>query len=131
MIVGGMGGLWLFGADFIYLKANYKHFIASKNQKTLFTAKDNYYIATGANYNFNKKLSSKISYFFRYNDFVDTFIANTKRQDKNHTITLSTEYKLNQNLKAVLSYKYNSNISNYSLASYHKQVSELFIQYDY
>ena len=131
MIGGSMSTLWLFGADMIYLKGIYKHFISTKSQPTIFTAKDNYFLSAGGTYNFTKKFASKLNYFFRNSDYADTFIQGTKRHDKNHTFNLDAEYKIDKHFKSVLLFKYSSNISNYHPASYHKQLYELYVEYDY
>lgn len=131
MIGGGLGGLWLFGKDFLYLKGAYNHYSPTQAQPSLFTAKGNYLVATGGTYNVSTTISSSLRYLYRVNDFSNPFIAATERYDHNHALKLSLQYKLGLHWKCVASYENGANFSNYDDAAYRKHVSELSLQYDY
>jgi len=127
----GVGGLWLFGRDFIYLKGLYKEFTPSHNEASIFTDKKSYSFNSGGLYNFSKTISSKINYLFRQNNYSNVFIDNTKRHDTHHALTLSMSYRLSQHYKAIALYKNSANFTNYEFANYRKQLIELAIQYNY
>jgi len=131
MFGGGIGGIWLFNGNFIYLTAQYKHFTGTKNQPTIFTAKDNYIFSTGGNYLLSPMLRIHSRYRYRANHFDDFYEQNNRRQDTNHALTLGIDFILSEHWKIIPLYRYIANLSNYAPATYHKQVSELSLEYNY
>ncbi len=128
---GGIGGLWIFGGDFIYLNGKYKNFTETKNQPTIFTAKHNYLLSTGGNYSLNEMLRIRFRYRFRDDNFDDFYEADNKRHDTNHAATLGLDIILGEHWMVIPLYRYVANLSNYDPATYHKQVTELSLQYNY
>jgi len=128
---GGMGGVWLFEGDFIYLSGKYKSFTETKNQPTIFTAKYNYILSVGGNYSLNKMLRIRFRYRFRDDHFDDFYEADNKRHDNNHAMTLGFDIIMSEHWRIIPLYRYAANLSNYDSATYHKQVTELSLQYNY
>ncbi len=128
---GGIGGIWLFGGNFIYINGKYRSFTETKDQPTIFTAKDNYVFSVGGNYLLNEMLRVQFRYRLRNDHFDDFYEAGNKRDDTNHAVTFGLDFIMNEHWKIIPLYRYTANLSDYAPATYHKQVTELSLQYNY
>lgn len=131
MFGGGLGGLWLFGADYLYLKGIYKSFFAAKAQNNPYTQKRASLLTAGGNYGLTQKLRSSVQYIYRYNAYDDFVTTTNRRHDDYHALVLGLDYTLYPHWKLLVTYTNSANFSNYAVAGYRKQISEVLLQYNY
>ncbi len=134
---GGIGGVYVFSQNYIYLDASYESYSANESRTLSYLDKDILTLYVALNYALTSKLKTNLSYKYRaslYTDKAlrsDATLSTSERADRYSKTALKLSYELTKNYKLYVSNRYIQNESNHALAKYTKNITMLGITLHY
>ena len=126
---GGAGLFWLGSTHMMYGKLRYENYDATEASPAAFTDNSQFYAMIGGIYSLSNLADLELNYQYRYGDYAK--VANVKRDDSNHDISVIAKHNFTKYFRANIDYRYVNNQSSYDLAKYEKHEAMLGIEYNY
>ena len=126
---GGAGLFWLGSTHMLYGKFRYERYDATETAPAAFTDNSQLYAQVGGIYSLSNLADLELNYQYRYGDYAK--VANIKREDSNHDISVIAKHNFSKSFRANIDYRYVNNQSTYDLAKYEKHEAMLGIEYNY